>query len=161
MGQSINLTGVALSVATVFGVLASGSAMAAALDALPIPQVIVNPPTNNVSVGLAATGTSPLGSVTVTTGGAGALQTSLGNPAQALSGAVNGLSGALGQRRHGDAARAGAGRGESGDGRVGECRGRRESVGGGAGRGRSSDGCIGECGRRESGWRVNGDRCAG
>jgi hypothetical protein len=51
MGQSINLTGVALSVATVFGVLASGSAMAAALDALPIPQVIVNPPTNNVSTG--------------------------------------------------------------------------------------------------------------
>lgn len=96
MGQNINLTGVALSVATVFGVLASGSAMAAALDALPIPQVIVNPPTNNVSVGLAATGTSPLGSVTVTTGGAGALQTSLGNPAQALSGVVNGLPGALG-----------------------------------------------------------------
>ncbi|KEZ00815.1 hypothetical protein GQ57_38725, partial [Burkholderia sp. MSh2] len=86
----------ALSVATVFGVLASGSAMAGALDSLPIPQVIVNPPTNSVSVGLVATGTSPLGSVTVTAGGSGTIQTSLGNPGQVLSGAVGAVIGALG-----------------------------------------------------------------
>ncbi|RQR69530.1 hypothetical protein DIE11_33185, partial [Burkholderia sp. Bp9012] len=96
MGQKIELTGVALSVATVFGVLASGSAIAGTLDALPLPQVIVNPPTNSVSIGLAATGTSPLGSITVAAGGSGAIQTSLGDPAQALSGAVNALQGALG-----------------------------------------------------------------
>ncbi|ONZ34971.1 hypothetical protein A8F44_04180, partial [Burkholderia cenocepacia] len=95
MGQNFKLTGVALSVATVFGVLASGSAMAGALDSLPIPQVIVNPPTNSVSVGLVATGTSPLGSVTVTAGGSGAIQTSLGDPGHVLSGAVGAVTGAL------------------------------------------------------------------
>ena len=73
MGKNHKLTGVALSVATVFGVLASGSAIAGPLDTLPIPQVIVNPPTNSVSIGLAVTGTSPLGSVTVAAGGAGEL----------------------------------------------------------------------------------------
>ncbi|HGO6127990.1 TPA: hypothetical protein ACK3RK_006565, partial [Burkholderia cepacia] len=96
MGQNLKLTGAALSVATVFGVLASGSAVAGPLDGLPIPQVIVNPPTNSVSVGLVATGTSPLGSVTVAAGGAGAIQTSLGDPGQALSGAVGAVTGALG-----------------------------------------------------------------
>ncbi|EGD04281.1 putative glycine-rich surface protein, partial [Burkholderia sp. TJI49] len=70
--------------------------MAGALDALPVPQIIVNPPTNTVSVGLAATGTSPLGSVTVAAGGSGSIQTSLGNPAQVLSGAVGAVTGALG-----------------------------------------------------------------
>ncbi|HGO6075411.1 TPA: hypothetical protein ACK3Q6_008069, partial [Burkholderia cepacia] len=96
MGHNLKLTGAALSVATVFGVLASGSAVAGPLDGLPIPQVIVNPPTNSVSVGLVATGTSPLGSVTVAAGGAGAIQTSLGDPGQALSGAVGAVTGALG-----------------------------------------------------------------
>ncbi|HIC7213806.1 TPA: beta strand repeat-containing protein, partial [Burkholderia stabilis] len=96
MGQNLKLTGVALSVATVFGVLASGSAVAGVLDALPIPQVIVNPPTNSVSVGLVATGTSPLGSVTVAAGGSGSIQTSLGDPGQVLSGAVGAVAGALG-----------------------------------------------------------------
>ncbi|GBH27287.1 hypothetical protein BvRS1_43360 [Burkholderia vietnamiensis] len=144
MGQNINLTGVALSVATVFGVLASGSAMAAALDALPIPQVIVNPPTNNVSVGLAATGTSPLGSVTVTTGGAGALQTSLGNPAQALAGVVNGLPGALGGSGGTVTPLAPVQGGVNQvTGALGSVGGGGNPAGGGAGRGRSSDGCIG------------------
>lgn len=61
MGRNFDLTGAALSAATVFGVLASGAAVAGSLDTLSIPQVIVNLPPGGVGASLAATAATPAG----------------------------------------------------------------------------------------------------
>lgn len=98
MGNNFKLTGGALAVAAAFGVLASGSAVAAAgpLDGLSIPQVIVNPPSQGVSASLTATGTTPLGSVNVTASGSGSISTSIGNPGSVLNGVAHTVTGVLG-----------------------------------------------------------------
>ncbi|MBN3821494.1 hypothetical protein G3N57_35480, partial [Paraburkholderia sp. Se-20369] len=94
MGRNFKLTGAALSVATVFGVLASGAAVAGPLDTLSIPQVIVNPPASGVGASLAATGATPAGSIGVIASTSGGVTTTLGGPlGDALTGALGNVGG--------------------------------------------------------------------
>lgn len=96
MGKNFKLTRVALSVSTVFGMLASGAAMAGPLDALPVSQLIVQP-SGGVSASLTANGVTPAGSIGITASTTSGVTTTLpgplGDPVGALTGSLGGAGG--------------------------------------------------------------------